>query len=212
MEDRFIADFILKYCEEHSTPNPDKSETIYKETITKPKGYMCLGHLPGFFVRSLILSKSPKNILEIGSFTGYVLSLLNYYSPTNSKIISLEENKETFEETHNKFLDEINSGKIELINQEGISYLETCDKIFDMMFIDGRKETFSNKLDLLHNKLTMGGLIIVDNALAGLSVFNPIKHWQICAVEFNKLLKNDERFVSMILPLRDGFNIAIKIK
>lgn len=212
MEDRFIADFILKYCEEHSSPNPEKINLIFEKTKLNPKGYMCIGLLPGYILRTFILLKSPLNILEIGCFTGYVLSLLDNYTSSDCKIISLEDNKETYEETYKTFHKKIESGKISLINQEGISYLETFEGSFDMMFIDGRKETFYDKLDLLHSKLNMNGLMIADNALAGLSVFNPQKYWQKCAVEFNKKLKEDERFMSMILPLRDGFNISIKIK
>lgn len=211
MEDRFIADFILKYCEEHSTSNTQKSAMIYEKTKIIPKGYMCIGPLPGFLLRSFLLTKKPLSILEIGTFTGYALSILHDYTSHECKIISLEDNKETYEETCRTFNEEIKSGKIEFINQEGVSYLETSNRLFDFMFLDGRKESFYNKIDLIHSKLNSGGLVIADNALAGLKVFNPEKHWQHCAVEFNKNLKKDKRFISMILPLRDGFNIAIKI-
>jgi caffeoyl-CoA O-methyltransferase len=210
MEDRFIADFILKYCEEHSSINPDKTEAILEATRHKPKGYMCIGRLPGFFLRTFLLCRKPKSILEVGTFTGYTLSLFDAYTECDCKIVSLEDNRETFEETMLNFGTEISSGKIKLLNQEGMQFLAGTDQTFDMMFLDGRKENFYDKLDLIHSKLNSNGLVIADNALAGLKVFSPEKHWQQCAVEFNTLLREDSRFTSMILPLRDGFNIAIK--
>ncbi len=213
MEDKFIADFILKYCEKQSTPNTLRTSEIYQHTLTVPKGYMCIGPLPGFILRSYLLTKRPKFILEIGAFTGYVLSILDEYSGADITIISIEDNYERYQAITQRFTKEVSSGKIRVFNQEGTAYLEKNDDIlFDMMFIDGRKETFYDKLDLLYSRLQMNGLIIADNALAGLKVFSPEKHWEKCTVEFNEYLKNDERFISTILPLRDGFNIALKIK
>lgn len=210
MEDRFIADFILNYCERHSTPNPARTTEIYESTKLKPKGYMCIGPLPGYFLRSLILLKNPKSVLEIGTFTGYTLSLFNAYTSPDCLITSLDDNKVIYEETCLTYKSELASGRITLVNEEGFGYLSRTDRQYDLMFIDARKETFHDKLDLIHSKLTKNGLLVADNALAQLKVFDPEKEWQHAAVEFNKQLKNDDRFTSMILPLRDGFNIAIK--
>jgi len=213
MEDRFIADFILKYAEASSSLNSDFTTRIYESTRIRPKGHMCLGPLPGFLIRSFLLAKQPSSILEMGTFTGYVLSIFNEFTPIHCRITSIDDDRNnTFSELTETFSDEIISGKIKLIKQEGVSYLKETTDIFDMMFLDARKEDFYNEVDLLHSKLNLNGLLICDNALAGLKVFNPEKEWERCAIEFNKNLKNDSRFISMLLPLRDGFNISIKIK
>lgn len=213
MEDRFIADFILKYAEASSSPNSSKTADIYESTKRRPKGHMCLGPVPGFLIRAFLLSKQPSSILELGTFTGYVLSILNEFAPKHCKITTIDDDRNnTVDEVKKTFADEINSGKIKVIRQEGVSYLKQTGDIFDMIFIDARKDDFYNQLDLIHSKLSLKGLLICDNALAGLKVFAPEKEWEKCAVEFNKYLQNDDRFISMLLPLRDGFNISIKVK
>lgn len=213
MEDRFIADFILKYAKESSSPNPQQADEILELAKSHPKGYMCLGPLAGYLLRAFILVRKPKSILEVGTFTGYTLSVFDACTPDDCKIISIDDNSHgTFEGCLERFSEQIRAGKIELVKMEGMAFLRETLLTFDMIFLDARKETFYDQLDLIHSKLNEGGLLICDNALAGLKVFNPGKHWEHCAVEFNQRLKNDDRFSAMLLPLRDGFNIAIKVK
>lgn len=210
MENKFIADNILQYCIENSSELSKSTIDIYSESIKRENGYKVIGLLPGYFLRSLILAKKALKILEIGTFTGYTLSLFYEYSNLDANITSIEEDKEMYDLTRVKFCAELETGRVNLINDEGINYLENTPKVFDFIFIDARKESYFDKIDLLHEKLESNGVLIVDNALAGLSVFDPIKPWQKQTVDFNKHLALDQRFVTMILPLRDGFTISIK--
>ncbi len=210
MEKRFIAENIIEYCVENSTQLPEKTKNILFESMKLQDASKVIGSLPSFIMRFILLTKKPKKILEIGTFTGFTLSLFDEYTDNGTHITSLEEDPTHYKLAYSKFGDIINAGKITLINNEGIAYLENCETLFDFIFIDARKEVFYNKIDLILEKLEEEGVLIVDNALAGLSVFNPIKPWQTQTVDFNEKLAKDNRFIVTILPLRDGFTLAIK--
>lgn len=211
MENKFINDSIINYCIDNSTPLSGKVMDIYYESLKLNDAHKMIGLLPGCFLRTLLLTKQPRNILEIGTFTGFTLSIFSQYKIKDTKIISIEENINIFNSLISMFETEVSSGILTIINDEGMNFLSGLEENFDLIFIDARKECYYDKIDLLESKLNQKGLLIVDNALAGLSVFNPIKPWQKQTVDFNKKLSEDKRFITMILPIRDGYTISYKI-
>ena len=63
------------------------------------------------------------------------------------------------------------------------------------------------------DKLKSGGLIIADNVLWTGKVVDPSSYDDELTqylIDFNEMVKNDERVENIILPLRDGLNIIIK--
>ena len=61
------------------------------------------------------------------------------------------------------------------------------------------------------NKIVNGGLLISDNVLWSGKVLEPSKTYDIetdILNRFNQLLKNDTRFETIIIPIRDGVSIS----
>ena len=68
----FIAPEIEAYAENHTAAEPNYLEELNRETFQKvliPR--MLSGHLQGRVLSMFSKLKQPKNILEIGTYTGY---------------------------------------------------------------------------------------------------------------------------------------------
>ena len=91
--------------------------------------------------------------------------------------------------------------------------MKKCVTNFDIVFIDADKENYSNYFHLIIDKLNPGGIILSDNVLWSGKVLEPLKKDDISTeaiVAYNKLLKDDDRIETVLLPIRDGLTISRK--
>ena len=92
--------------------------------------------------------------------------------------------------------------------------LEIIPKIkdkFDLVFIDADKENYKNYYHLVIDKINPGGVILSDNVLWSGKVTetpHPKDKDTIALIEFNKLLVNDPKIETVLLPIRDGLTIS----
>ena len=67
-----MNELIDKYILDHSDPEGDYLYRLYRATnIHLLHGRMASGHLQGRVLKMLVRMVQPKNILEIGTFSGY---------------------------------------------------------------------------------------------------------------------------------------------
>ena len=114
----------------------------------------------------------------------------------------------------NKYFKKINNSN-SIIQHIGDAkeVIKKIDEIFDIIFIDADKENYIQYYNLCIDKLKSGGLIIADNVLWTGKVVAPSSYDDELTqylIDFNEMVKNDERVENIILPLRDGLNIIIK--
>lgn len=200
------------YSENFSSPEPpylkDLVSFTWKKT-TNPR--MLSGHLQGRLLAMLVAMNQPKNILEIGSFTGYSTACLTENLPSNSKITAVEADSEilfkakSFWSEH-PFMDQVN-----WINLPGLEFLQTTNEVFDFVFIDADKRNYRSYFDLCSSKMISGGIMIFDNTLWSGKVTDSnllekdldtkIMH------EFNEFIAREENWKTLILPIRDGLTL-----
>ena len=89
-------------------------------------------------------------------------------------------------------------------------------KQFDMVFIDGDKREYPAYYNMLMDKglVHSGSILLADNILWYGKVVQPVAHndrHTEALIEFNRMVREDDRVESVILPLRDGINI-IRVK
>ena len=96
--------------------------------------------------------------------------------------------------------------------------LESFAKIpgeFDLIFNDVDKEGYPEVYRQAAHRVRVGGFFVTDNALRRGRVADPAVpgEGEIKAVrEFNFLLSGDPRFQTVVLPLRDGVNVALRVR
>ena len=92
-----------------------------------------------------------------------------------------------------------------------LDIIPSLNKKFDLVFIDADKENYINYFEMVVPMMNKGGIILSDNVLWSGKVLEPVKandkSTQIL-LEYNKLLKEDKRVETVLLPIRDGLTVS----
>ena len=208
----FLSKKLIEYISENSSKEPEILAKLNEETYQKVlQPRMLSGHIQGRFLSMISKIKSPSCILEIGTYTGYGTLCLAEGLSNGGKIFTIDRNEELLK-IQNKYFEM--SGKRDKIIQltgNAKDILENLDESYDIVFIDADKENYIEYFNLVSERLNNNGIIISDNVLWSGKVLNtPSKNDEETniLIEFNKTLNEDERFETIILPLRDGLSIS----
>ena len=210
----FISEAIEEYVVNHSENEPELLKELSREThqkILQPR--MLSGHYQGRVLSMISKLVRPKNILEIGTYTGYSALCLAEGMQNDGELHTIDHNEELFD-FQRKYFDKSDYGK--QIHQHLGNALEIIPKLdmtFDLAFIDADKENYSNYFNSIIDKLNPGGLILADNVLWSGKVIEKVDDKDVDTkgvMAFNTLLKNDPRVETIILPIRDGLSISRK--
>ena len=208
----FISEKLTEYISKNSNIEPEILARLNQEThqkILKPR--MLSGHIQGRFLSMLSKIKSPSTILEIGTYTGYGTLCLSEGLKEDGKIFTIDRNEELLK-IQNKYFEE--SGKRDKIIQltgNAKEILNDLNETYDLVFIDADKENYIEYFKQVSERLNKNGIIISDNVLWSGKVLDSSleKDEETNAlVNFNKILNEDKRFETVILPLRDGLSMS----
>tara|TARA_Y100000739_G_scaffold167563_1_gene145463 strand:- start:136 stop:774 length:639 start_codon:yes stop_codon:yes gene_type:complete len=207
----FISEKLAEYLSQNSDKEPEILSKLNKEThqkILQPR--MLSGHIQGRFLSLISKIKSPLHILEIGTYTGYGTLCLAEGLATNGKIFTIDRNEELINIQNKYFEESGNRDKIIQLTGNAVDILMGLDENFDLIFIDADKENYIKYFEIVSKKLNPNGIIISDNVLWSGKVVEESDNDQETDTlkKFNKLLSKDERFETIILPLRDGLSIS----
>jgi len=208
----FLPENIDNYVVEHSQQEPTILKELSKETwqkVLNPR--MLSGAFQGRVLSMISKLIQPKNILEIGTYTGYSALCLAEGLASEGKIFTLDKNEE-LETLQNKYFEK--SGFRNQIAQfvgNAIEIIPTIDQKFDLVFIDADKSNYINYFHLIIDKMNSGGIILSDNVLWSGKVvekLDPKDKDTKVLLEYNKLLNTDDRVETVLLPIRDGLTIT----
>lgn len=210
-----ISESILEYSLENSSEESELLKKLRKETnqkILHPR--MLSGKLQGRLLSLISKLIKPKEILEIGTYTGYGTLCLSEGLDPNGTIHTIEINEELID-FQNIFFNQ--SDKKKQIKQHLGSALSIIEKLkgpFDIVFLDADKSNYINYLKLITPKVKKGGLLITDNVLWNGKILDKTNNGDIdtqTIKKFNSLIKNHESFETILLPIRDGLSLGRKI-
>ena len=153
----------------------------------------------------------PKNILEIGTYTGYAALCLAEGLAENGTLDTIDIEEELFD-FQKKYFD-ASEWKDQIFQHLGdaIDIIPTLNKKFDLVFIDADKENYVNYFHLIVPIMNKGGIILSDNVLWSGKVLEEVKgndKSTTVLLEYNKLVKEDPRVETVLLPIRDGLTIS----
>jgi len=210
----FLPEAIDDYVVNHSEDEPELLQQLSREThqkILQPR--MLTGHYQGRVLSMISKLVNPKNILEIGTYTGYSALCLAEGMQNDGELHTIDINEELFD-FQRKYFDKSRYGK--QIHQHLGNALDIVPKLnmhFDLVFIDADKTNYANYFNIIIEKLNPGGIILSDNVLWSGKVIEDVKPDDLdtkALIEYNSLLKDDSRIETVLLPIRDGLTISRK--
>lgn len=185
----------------------DLEESSLNRFDIQPSVEAELGKFLGLIIRLI----NAKKVLEIGSGIGYsTLWLGEAVKATSGKVVTIDNH----ERTHKELVKNINNAglgsrvEIKLGDVEEIIY--TLEDNWDLVFQDGGKYLYP----ILHDKIVCltraGGLIIADDTLFKVNreVRKGLGNYMD---KYNKMVFDDPRLYSTILPVGHGITVSLKI-
>lgn len=206
---------LEQYILGHIDPEGDYLHRLYRAThLHTLHGRMASGHLQGRLLRMIVRMIRPKNILEVGTFSGYSAICMAEGLEEGGKVWTFEINDEQEDFTRPWIEGSPVADRIEFIIGDAITMAPSLGIVFDMAFVDGDKRTYVETYEMAMSVLRRGGYIIADNTLWDGHVTDHAydRDSQTAGIRrFNDHIAADPRVEKVILPLRDGLTIIRKI-
>ena len=205
---------LESYLLAHIDAEGDYLYRLYRATnIHTVHGRMASGHLQGRLLKMLVEMIRPKNVLEVGTFSGYSAICMAEGLNEDGRLYTFEINDEMEDFTRPWIENSPVASKIHFIIGDANVEAPKLNIVFDMAFIDGDKRTYIETYETILKLLRPGGFILADNTLWDGHVID--EHYQHDAqtqgiVHFNDFIAQDARVEKVILPIRDGLTIIRK--
>ena len=188
----------LEKARKIDVPQKDRMLAITKET--------------GELLNIILRLKNAKNILEIGTSTGYsTIWCAEAIYDKSGKIITIENNPEKIKRANKNFQ---NANVVDIITMKEGNAIEILEELnvdeknqmfFDFVLIDADKENIIKYFDLVLPMVSIGGVIVTDNMLY------PEKYRQGMK-KFSDYLKANSNVRTTTVSIGNGEEITIKIK
>lgn len=205
---------LENYVLSHIDPEGDYLYRLWRATnVHLLRGRMASGHLQGRLLKMLVRMIRPKNILEVGTFSGYSAICMAEGLEEGGMVYTYEINDEQEDFTRPWIENSPVADKIRFIIGDAIKEAPKLGIEFDMAFIDGDKRTYIESYEMALSVLRPGGFILADNTLWDGHVLEVPKSSdrQTVGIEnFNDFVMNDSRVEKVLLPLRDGLTLIRK--
>ena len=205
-----IDDYILA----HIDPEPDYLYRLWRATnIHMLHGRMASGHLQGRLLKMLVQMIRPRDILEVGTFSGYSALCMAEGLEEGGMVYTFEINDEQEDFTRPWIEGSPVADRVRFIIGDAITEAPRLGITFDMAFIDGDKRTYRETYEMALGVVRQGDFIVADNTLWDGHVVDPAynRDAQTKGIEdFNDYVMHDSRVEQVILPLRDGLTLIRK--
>jgi caffeoyl-CoA O-methyltransferase len=207
---------IEEYAAKHSKHESLLLRQVREFTMQNvPDPQMLSGPIEGNFLKMVVRSNNYKNILELGTYTGYSsLWMAEGFNGPDGLITTCEvsEQNAKFAKT---FIDQSPyKNQIRIMMGKAMDSIDKLMKekmMFDMVFIDADKANYPSYYEKCFSMLKKGGSIVVDNALWSGKVLSPIMEASTAAIhKLNQIIATDSRVDSFMLTIRDGVHWARK--
>ena len=212
-----LTDELYQYLLRVSLHETELMAELRKETAKLSMSEMQVSPEQGQFMALLAKLLDARQVIEVGTFTGYSTLAIAQALPADGEVIACDVSEE-WTSMAMRYWEQ--AGIVDKIDLRLAPALETLDGLlqeeragsFDMAFIDADKENYLNYYERCLELLRPGGLIMVDNVLWGGSVVDASnqKPETMAIRELNEHVHRDSRVDISLVPIGDGVTLARK--
>ena len=212
-----VSDSLYEYLLQTSSRESDVLTELAAVTAKDPMARMQIASEQGQFMGLLVKLIGARNIIEVGTFTGYssICMAQNMVRPARIVCCDLDEHWTNIAQQYWK-----KAGVEDICELTLAPALDTLTSLiksgqqrtFDLAFIDADKENYDHYYEACLKLIRPGGLILIDNTLWGGRVadrlINDVDTQSIRAL--NAKLQQDNRIELSQLPIADGLTLCLK--
>lgn len=206
-----LTDDLYAYVLEHGVREHPALAALRERTAALPEHDMQIAPEQGAFMALMVRLIGARQVLEIGTFTGYSSTAMALALPEDGRIVCCDVSAEWTDMARQAWADAGVADRVDLRLAPATETLEALDDdAFDLAFIDADKTSYDAYYEGCLRLVRPGGLIMIDNVLAAGGVLAPdTGDAYVRAIHaLNVKIAGDGRVDSVILPLADGLTLA----
>jgi predicted O-methyltransferase YrrM len=194
----------------------DEPVLLEMEAEGKERGFPIIGRLVGVTVELLARSVGAKRVFELGSGFGYSAYWFARGVGPSGEVHGTDGDPAN----EPKALDYLSrAGLAEPIRWhvgDAVTHLGAAPGEFDVVYNDIDKDGYPAAWMAARERIRVGGLYVCDNVLWSGRVAvqdrdDPRPAYTQAILEHNRLIADDDRFISSIVPTRDGVFVALRV-
>lgn len=196
---------------------PDRDNLLFKmEAYAEEHHVSIVEPEVGQLLNILVNLTKPKKILEVGTAIGYSTIWMARGLPEDSKITTIELLPQRLQIALENFQKAGVTDRIKVINGDVKEIIYKLNDSYDFIFLDAAKGQYPEFLNLTSKLLKPGGLLVADNVLLNGWVIDlnyPERRKKTMVYrmrDFLENLKDNQDFISSIIPLGDGVALIWK--
>ncbi|PYY79768.1 SAM-dependent methyltransferase [Pseudomonas sp. TKO26] len=212
-----LDDALYQYLLDVSLRETPLLRRLRDETQALPNARWQVAPEQGQFLALLIKLTAARQVLEVGTFTGYSALCMAQALPSDGSLICCDLPGD-YNATARRYWQEAGlEQRIELRLAPALEALVGLElagrhESFDLIFIDADKANYPAYLESALRLLRVGGLAVFDNTLWSGRVLEvaPASEDTRAIQALNRALKDDSRIDLSLLPLGDGLTLCRK--
>lgn len=206
-----VPDDLEAYVEAHVAPRDKALAAV--EAQGRRERWPIVGPSEGTLLYLFARLVRARRALELGTAIGYSATWIARGLEPGGELLTVEWNPDTAKAAAANLEKTGVADRVRILVGSAVDVVADLDGPFDFIFNDIDKESYPDALPLCADRLAVGGLLVTDNVLWGGEVARRTRDKATRAIRtYNDRLAADPRFTSVILPLRDGVSVALKVQ
>ena len=207
-----IDEKIEDYAYRHTRPQSDLLRSLAERTQREmPDAHMLTGRVEGQLLKLLVQLSGAERVVDVGTFTGYSALSMAEGLGEHGCVITCENDPKARDFAQAVFDASPMGHRIELRFGPAIETIRALEAPIDFSFIDADKEDYPIYYEEILARTRSGGIIVLDNMLWYGQVLDPPDEESRVLHELNEFISRDERVENVLLTVRDGVQLLIKL-
>ena len=209
-----LSDELNAYLISVGAREPEALANLREETAVMPEAGMQIAVEQGALLSMLVKLLGARNVLEVGTFTGYSSTAMALALPPDGRIVCCDVSEEFTAVARRTWAA---AGVEDRVDLRLAPALETLEALlatdgrgsFDLAFIDADKSNYRGYVEGALLLVRSGGLIAIDNVLWSGRVIDPAETDEDTQAirDLNADLATDERVDIAMVPIADGLTL-----
>jgi len=176
------------------------------------RGFPIIGPLVGRTCGLLARAIGARTVFEMGSGFGYSAAWFAQAVGPGGRVVHTEMDPRLQAEAKDWLARAGLVDRVEFRLGDAAALLAKDKGPYDVVFIDLDKEGYPAAWELARTRVRVGGLVLTDNTLWQGKVAGKARDAATTAVrEYNRLSQSDPKFLTTLLPLRDGVSVSLRL-
>ena len=208
----FIDASVDRYLREVLPPREEVLTDI--EAVAAKEGIPIVGPVVGRLLKQLAHMVDARRVFEMGSAVGYSAIWWARAVGPDGKVFYSDGSSEKAERARHYLKKAGLADRVEVLIGNSLDLIDQTEGDFDIIFNDVDKHYYPEVYRRSVERVRVGGLLVADNVLWGGAVADPdVRDPDTDGIrEFNRLIYHDSRYLTTILPVRDGVLVARRMK